>query len=323
MTAATKRWNRERVNVARFAEASGERLQLELVAGESGLSQVILEPTINRPGLGLSGFFKYFANRRIQVIGLAEHTYLTSLSTAERAERLRGLFEQKVPCVLVTRGKRVFPALTRLAEEFGVPVFRTPLITKHVVNVATIIMENLQAPTAKVQGTMIEIMGVGVLIEGKSGIGKSDAALALIRKGYSLVSDDITVLRRDSGGSVIGAPVKITQYHMEIRGIGIIHVPSLFGVSAVREHKKLDLVVNLCRPGEEPPEDLSGTVHRRDVMGAEIPLVYVVVEPGRDLANVIEAAALRHKLHTLGHDAEKELDARLMAMLGDGRELSD
>ncbi len=323
MTAASRRGSRDRVTVARFAEAAGDRLQLELVAGEAGLSQIILEPTINRPGLGLSGFFKHFANRRIQVIGLAEYTYLQSLSPDERGQRLHGLFKQRVPCVLVTRGKRVFPELMDLAGVFQVPVFRSPLITKHVVNAATIIMENLQAPTLKVQGTMIEIMGIGVLIEGKSGVGKSDAALALIRKGYSLVADDITVLRRDSGGSVIGAPVKITQYHMEIRGIGIIHVPSLFGVSAVREHKKLDLVVRLCRPGEEPAEDLSGTIHRRDVMGADIPLVYVAVEPGRDLANVIEAAALRHKLHTLGHDAEKELDARLMAMLGDGREVSD
>ncbi len=311
------------VTVLRFLEVSRERLRLELVAGERGLRQRIPEPTINRPGLGLTGFYRYFANRRIQVLGSAEHTYLKSLDAAERYGRLREFFARKIPCVVVTRGKRAFKELTVLAEEFQVPVFRTPLITKHFVNAATILMENLGAPVMKVQGTMVEIMGVGVLIEGRSGVGKSDAALALIRGGHALVADDITVLRRDSGGSIIGLPVKLTKYHMEIRGVGIVHVPSLFGVSAVREQKKLDMVVTLCRPGEEPEDDLVGTVHSRDVMGVTVPQVYVVVEPGRDLANVIETAALSQKLRRFGHDAEKELDARLVAMLSEGREVSD
>ncbi len=311
------------VSVARFVEASGECMGLELLAGAAGLGHTIHEPTINRPGLGLTGFYRYFANRRIQVIGAAEHTYLQSLDEVERMVRLRAFFARKIPCVVVTRGKRAFREFAVLAEEFGVPVFRTSLITKHFVNAATIIMENLRAPVLKVQGTMVEIMGIGVLIEGRSGVGKSDAALALIRTGHALVADDITVLRRDSGGSIIGSPVTLTKYHMEIRGLGIIHVPSLFGVSSVREQKKLDLVVTLCRPGEEPADDLEGTIHNRDFMGTSVPQVYVVVEPGRDLANVIETAALNHKLRRLGHDAEKELDARLVAMLSEGREVSD
>ena len=168
----------------------------------------------------------------------------------------------------------------------------------------------------KAQGTMIELMGIGVLIEGKPGMGKSEAALALIRKGAALVSDDITLLRVDSAGSVIGSPVNVTRYHMEIRGIGIIHVPSLFGVASVREEKKLDLVATLCEPGTRDDEDRSGSVMRtRSILGISLPQVMIPVAPGRDLANVIEAAALDQKLRRLGHDAAKELDEKLMSLM--------
>ncbi len=312
------------VRVADLLTAGSERLKLELVAGEAGLSHLIGEGAINRPGLGLAGSFKYFPKRRIQVVGLAEHAYMESLPESERGKRYEALFAQRVPCVVVTRGKRVHAEITDLAEKYRVPVLRTPLITKHFVNAATIVMENLRAPRMKLQGTMVEIMGIGVLIEGRSGLGKSDTALALVKRGHSLVADDITSLRRDTGGAVIAAPVKVTQYHMEIRGLGIIHVPSLFGVSSVREEKRLDLVVTLCRPDSNPAADeIPGEIHSRDILGVSIPQVFVTVETGRDISNVVETAALNMKLRRLGHDAEKELDERLMALLNQGRDASD
>lgn len=316
--------NKVSVRVADFLEAGSERLKLNVVAGRLGMRHLIGECTINRPGLGLAGFFKHFPEQRIQVIGLAEHAYLESLSVDERTKRFDALFAKKIPCIVFARGKRVYPEIKELSEKYKIPLLRTPLITKHFVNASTIIMENLQAPHTKLQGTMVEIMGMGVLIEGRSGVGKSDTALALLKRGHSLVSDDITALRKDTSGSIIGYPVKVTQYHMEIRGLGIIHVPSLFGVASVRESKRLDLVVTLCRPNNNPVADeLPGAVNKREVLGIEIPQVFITVENGRDISNVVETAALNMRLRKLGHDAEKELDEQLIALLEKGHEIRD
>jgi HPr kinase/phosphorylase len=312
------------VKVAELLSVGGDRLKLDVQGGEAGLSRTIGEGAINRPGLGLAGFLTYFPEQRIQVIGLAEHAYLESLSPDERVKRMEAMFAKKIPCVVFTRGKRIHSEIVALADKYRVALLRTPLITKHFVNAATIIMENLRAPRQKVQGTMVEIMGIGVMIEGHTGVGKSDTALALVRRGHSLVSDDITALRRDSSGAIIAAPVKVTQYHMEIRGLGIIHVPSLFGVASVREEKRLDLVVSLFPRGKEPEGQESRTKSQtKEYLGVAVPQVVVTVEPGRDIANVVETAALNMKLLRLGHDAEKELDERLMALLSDGRNASE
>lgn len=309
-----------RVPVSFFLETGRQALAIELVAGESGLQRVIQEAALNRPGLALSGFFDYFAYRRIQVLGMAEHAYLESMTRDERARRLRQFFSEKIPCVVITRNRKVFPEFRTLAEEFHVPVLRSRQITMHFINAATIIMENLVAPRMTVQGTMVEIMGIGVLIEGKPGLGKSETALGLIKKGHSLVSDDVTALRMDSAGAVIGAPVSPTRYHMEIRGLGIIHVPSLFGVTSVREEKRLDMVVTLFESGTMEEPDRSGQFRpTRQILGVEVPQVLIGVKPGRDLANLVETAALDYQLRRLGHDAAKELDERLMALMSGGK----
>lgn len=312
------------VSVRTFLERSGEHLGLELVAGEKGLDKKIGEAAINRAGLALTGFFEHFANKRIQVLGLSESTYLSSLEERERRLRLKEFFEQKIPCILVARGKRALPEICELADEYHVPVMRTKAITKHLINAATIIMENLMAPHMKVQGTMMEIMGVGVLIDGPPGIGKSDTALSLIKQGHALVSDDVTEVRLDSSGSVIAAPVSVTRYHMEIRGLGIIHVPSLYGVASVRHEKRLEMVVTLCSADKREDEYRGGEPgHFRKVLGVHIPQLTIAVTPGRDIANIVEAAALNMKLKRLGHDAEKELDEKLVALMTGSRAVSD
>ncbi len=315
---------RSDVTVRTLLEVGRADLEIELVAGERGLGRRIPEITINRPGLALTGFFEHFAPRRVQVLGWAEYAYLGSLDAGARTERLRQFFQRKLPCVVLARGKRGFPEMTALAEEFRTPLLRTRKVTKHFVNAATIVMENLTAPRLKALGTMLEIQGIGVLIEGKPGMGKSETALALIRRGGALVSDDVTSLRLDSAGSVLGAAVDVTRFHMEIRGVGIVHVPSLFGVASVRGEKKLELVVTLCQPSEcEPGGRNLSERGFREFLGVEIPRVFIPVAPGRDIANVVEAAALDQKLRTLGHDAEKELDANLMALLSRGRNGSE
>ena len=310
------------IPVATFLEEGGRELEMELAGGKSGLKRRIVEAAINRPGLALSGFYEHFPHRRIQVLGLAECAYLASLGADERRARLGTLLDRKVPCVVVTRGRRPSPELLELAEARRVAILRSGMITKHYVNAATIIMENLMAPRTKVQGTMVEIMGIGVLIQGKPGMGKSEIALSLIKRGHALVADDITDLRLDSAGSIMGAPVDVTRYHMEIRGLGIIHVPSLFGVSSVRGEKKLEMVVCL-REGSAAIADRSIGDEYWEIFGKKVPSVSIPVGPGRDLANVIETAALDQKLRTLGHDAEKELDAQLIARLIRGKNGSE
>lgn len=325
MSAATKEAGRaSAVTVTAFFETAKPQLDLELVAGRTGLEKRIQEPALNRPGLALSGFFDYFAYKRIQVLGAAEHAYLGTLSAKERDERLGAFFSQKLPCVILTRNRRVFPEIQRLAEEREVPVFRSKMITMNFINAATILLENMVAPRMTLQGTMVEILGIGVLIEGKPGLGKSETALGLIKKGHSLVSDDVTAIRVDSAGALIGSPINVTRYHMEIRGLGIIHVPSLFGVASVREEKRLDLVAMLREAPLGEEIDRSGQTHRtRMILGVEVPQVLIGVQPGRDLATLVETAALDYKLRRLGHDAAKELDERLISTLMAGTIGSD
>ena len=315
--------DRNTVTVSQFLE-SAAMLQLELVAENRGMDNVIGEEAINRPGLALTGFFQHFANRRIQVLGLADNAYLASLGEAERHERLDRFFSAKIPCVVLTRNRKVPKEMLELAAKQKVPVFRTPMITKNFINAATIIMENLMAPSRTVIGSMVEILGIGVLIEGRPGIGKSEAALGLIHKGYSLVSDDITACRLDSSDHVVCSAIGATRYHMEIRGLGIVHVPSLFGVASVRAEKRLDLIVTLSDDLKRFEEDRSGQERRtKEVLGVPIPHVYVPVAAGRDLAIAVETAALDQKLKVLGHDAAKEIDEKLIEMMTKGQNASE
>lgn len=306
------------IAVAEFYEDAREKASLELIAGKGGMSRHIQEPAINRPGLALAGFFRHFAFRRIQVLGMAENEYLSTMTEDQRNLSLRTLFQKHIPCLVVARNRKILPEILNLAREFDVPVMRTPLITGLFINMATLIMENLMAPRMTVQGTMMDIMGMGVLIEGKPGIGKSEAALALIERGHSLISDDVTLLRRMDNRTVVGASTDVTRYHIEIHGLGIIHVPSLFGVASVKDEDVLDLIVTLRKADEIEDCELGLVPQKRDVLGIGIPLVTIPVAPGRELANVIEVATLNEKLKRLGHDAAKELDQKLISVMTKG-----
>lgn len=306
------------ISVQQLWDEGAERLSLSLIAGEKYLHNSLPEIAMNRPGLALTGFFQYFANQRLQIFGLAEFTYLKSLSNQEKNQRLRELFEQKIPCIAITRNRKAPKEILALAEEFKVPVIRTPLVTMNFVNECTLLLEKLSAPRERIQGTTMEVMGIGVLLRGDPGIGKSETALSLIERGYSLVSDDVTEIRRTSRGRIVCWANEVTRYHMEIRGLGIIHVPSLFGVASIRRHTELDVVIDLKQPSGN--EDRTG-VHPETVtlMGVEIPCITLPVRSGRDMANIVEVAALNQKLKELGHDAAKELDDKIINRLTKGR----
>ncbi|MEW6306784.1 MAG: HPr(Ser) kinase/phosphatase [Verrucomicrobiota bacterium] len=307
---------RDPVTVERFYTQQVGPLELKLLAGASGLKRIIREPTVNRPGLALAGFTKYFANKRIQVIGSAESTFLKSLTKEERARRYADLLSYKIPCVVFSRNIKPDREFLKIAETTDVPIFQSPMITMKFINLATIALEMMFAPHGSEMGSMVDILGVGVIVKGESGIGKSECVLALIERGYSLVSDDITKVTLIDGRDVVGTSAEITRNHMEVRGIGIINVAAMFGVKSIRRDKKVDLVVSLKAWNDVPDVDRLGMEDQYiKILGVDIPHIIIPVRPGRDLARLVEVAAFQTKLRLTGYNPAKELNDRLIASM--------
>lgn len=312
---------RETVTVESFYTEHVSELQLRLVAGAAGLKRVIREPTVSRPGLLLSGFTKYFAGRRVQVIGNAEHYYLKSLAPDDRQRRYELLFSHKIPCIVISRDLPPDPAFLRAAERATVPVFQCPLITMKFINLATLALEAMFAPRGSEMGSMVDILGVGVIIKGESGIGKSESVLALIERGYSLVSDDVTRVTLLDGREIMGTSPEVTRNHMEVRGIGIIDVVAMFGIRCVRKEKRVDLVVSLKAWEQVTDVERLGMEQECvEILGIKVPHIIIPVRPGRDLARLIEVAAFHQKLKSSGYNAARELNERLMAKMAEAAE---
>src|SRR5512133_2298627 len=307
---------RDVVTVERFYTEHAGSLGLNLVAGASGLKRVIREPTVNRPGLVLSGFTRYFAFKRVQVIGNAEAYFLKSTPHAERLSRYETFFSYRIPCVVFSRQLQPDRVFLKAAEDAGVPIFRCPFVTMKFINLATLALEMMFAPRGTEMGSMVDILGVGVILRGESGIGKSESVLALIERGYSLVADDITKVVLVDGREVIGTSAEITRNHMEVRGIGIVNVAAMFGVKSIRREKRVDLVVTLKAWEEVSDVDRLGMEEEHiKILGVEVPHITIPVRPGRDLARLIEVAAFQSKLKSSGYNPAKELNDRLIARM--------
>ena len=307
---------RQTVTVGQFFKEQGAALEMKLLSGEGSLERVIREPTVNRPGLALSGFTRYFAYKRIQVMGHAEVYYLRSLRREERVARYAYLFAYKIPCVVFSRGLKPDKEFITAAAEAGVPIFQTPLVTMKFINKATLELEMMFAPRTSEHGCMVDILGVGVIIKGESGIGKSEAVLALIERGYSLVADDIVKATLVDGRDVLCTSSELTRDHMEVRGIGIINVAQMFGVKAIRKEKMLNLIVTLKTWHEVTDVDRLGMEQEFvRVLGVDIPHVTLPVRPGRDIARLIEVAAFQAKLRESGYNAAEDLNNRLLAQM--------
>ncbi len=307
---------RETISVERFYTDQAAKLDLKLVGGAIGLKRVIREPTVNRPGLALAGHTKYFARHRMQVMGHAEVTYLKTLLRDVRQQRYDMLFGYKLPGIVFCRDLSPDRDCLRAAEAKNIPILRSSLITMKFINQATLALEQLFAPRSSEMGSMVDIHGVGVLIRGDSGIGKSESILALIERGYSLVSDDMTKVTLVDGRELLGTSSELTRNHMEIRGIGIVNVAAMFGAKSIRSEKRIDLIVTLKAWDDVKDIDRLGMEEEfEEILGIRIPHVTIPVRPGRDLARLIEVAALHAKLRRAGHNPAKELNARLMAQM--------
>ena len=304
------------VTVDSFYNSHAEKLHMKLEGPRVGFNRKIREPTINRPGLALSGFYSYFAEKRVQVLGSAETTYLKSLSPTIRMTRFRGLCEQKIPCLVVSRGLHLDPELMQVAAEEKIAVFRTPMITMKFINAATIALETDFSPTVTEFGSMVDILGVGVLIRGASGIGKSECVLGLIERGYSLVADDVTRVTLMENRELMATAPNLTRNHMEVRGIGIINVANIFGIGSIRIEKRLDLVVTLKEWDEVEEVDRIGLDQEfYEILSMPVPHVTIPVRPGRDIARLVEVAAMDQKLKGLGKNSAVEFNTKLLNLM--------
>ncbi len=305
------------VTVGDFFSRHGEALRLRLVGKPRGFARRIREPTIHRPGLVLAGFTRYFAHKRVQVLGSAELSYLRSFSDMELRRRCHTMMgRRRPPCLVVARNGVVPAALAEESNQVNIAVFRTPMITMKFINAATIALELDFAPRINEHGSMMEIHGVGTLIRGSSGVGKSECVLGLIERGYSLVSDDITCFRAIEGRDLVGSSPEATRNHIEVRGLGIIDVSKVFGISAIRLEKRLDLVVTLQEDaGDQEVERVGLDVQQYDILGIRVPHVVFPVRVGRDLARLVEVAALDHKLRSYGQHSALELNRRLLEVM--------
>lgn len=307
------------LTVGQFYAMQSGHLKLRLEGPNVGMDRIIREPTVNRPGLALAGFLKYFASKRIQVIGAAEQSYLRNMEPEVMRGRLRAMFKKSFPCLIIARSAKVPDEVYQVAAEFSTPVFRTPEITMKFINAATLALEAEFSPESSEYGSMMDIMGIGTLIRGESGIGKSECVLGLIERGYSLVSDDITRVRFIEGRELVGMSSEINRFHMEVRGIGIINVASVFGVGAVRVDKRLDFVVTLKDWSKMEDVDrigLDGDTY--EILGLPIPHVTIPVRTGRDLARLVEVAALDQKLKSMGTNSALEFNQRLLQFMRAG-----
>lgn len=304
------------ISIGEFYARHSEALQMSLSGSDTGFDRRIREPTINRPGLALAGFYSYFAEKRIQVLGSAELSYLRSLPAAEMKERCRSLCERPIPGLVVSRGFKVPAALQEAAEAAGVALFRTSMVTMKFMNAATMALEFDFAPQKKEYGSMVDILGVGTMIRGSSGIGKSECVLGLVERGHSLVSDDMTHFRAIENRELVGTSPDLTRHHMEIRGLGVINVMSIFGIGSVRTEKRLDLIVTLKDWEELEEVDRIGLDPEYfEILDIFVPHITIPVRVGRDLARLVEVAALDQKLKSMGQNSAREFNERLITAM--------
>lgn len=302
------------ITVSHFYATHQKKLELELITGERGLHRLIKEGSINRPALALTGFFKYFANKRIQVLGAAEMTYLKTLPQRQQIEIFQEMVKRGIPCIVLTRNYVATHPMLAVSQEMHLPIFRTPMITMNFVNAATLCIDNEFAPQATEHATMLDIKGIGVMIRGDSGIGKSECALALIERGHSLVADDLTCIRLLDERELSASSRELNRGYMECRGIGIINIAEMFGVKSIRLEKRVDLVVSLKEWTPEVIEERTGLEENYyEILGIKVPHIEFYVRPGRDIARLVEVAALVQALKIMGHDPAKDFNDRLIA----------
>ncbi|HSB20776.1 MAG TPA: HPr(Ser) kinase/phosphatase [Anaeromyxobacteraceae bacterium] len=287
-------------------------LRLNLVCGKRGLSRKIASTRIQKPGLALAGFTDYLHKERLQIFGNTEMSYLGRLPRERAVEVLTNFFAQQVACLVITKGIDVPPELSAAAETHGVPVLSTTHLSSTFIENVQNYLEDILAVSTSMHGVLLDVFGVGILLLGKSGIGKSEIALDLVMRGHRLVADDIVDIKRRTPESVYGTGSEIIKHHMEVRGLGIINIKDLFGVAAIRERKKIEIVLELVDWDPHVEYDRLGVEEKKfRILDVEIPVLIVPVRPGRNMTTIVEVAARNHLLKLQGHHSAREFQERL------------
>ncbi len=312
------------LSVGDFIEKTKENLKVQVMAGQSGLDRTIAIADINRPGLALAGYLDFFAFDRVQVMGLTEVNYMGQLDGAVLKERLQRIFKYEIPCFIITRGLTPVDEFVEQADRASVPVLRSLLTTTKVVSKIIVFLDNQFAPETNLHGVLVDVYGVGVMIMGRAGVGKSECALELIERGHRLVADDVVFIRRRGDRFLYGEGSSLLRHHMEIRGLGIFDVKNIFGVGAVRNTKRISLIVELEDWDASKEYDRVGiSEDTYSILEVKLPKITVPVRPGRNIAIIVEVAALNHRLREMGVDSEKILGERLTQALAASDKASD
>lgn len=282
-------------------------LELELLAGKAGIDNLVTMPRIQKPGLALAGYYTNLHPDRIQVLGSTELSFLATMTPAEAELRIRALCQCRLCCLIVTKNQQVPQSLLDQAEASRTPLLRTSLLSSDFISLMTRFLEERLLPTSTLHGVLVDILGIGVLIQGKSGVGKSECALELVLRGYRLVADDVIRVRFKVPSVIFGEGMDLLNYHMEIRGLGILNIKHLFGVSAIRERKKIDLVVELVQWDDSREYDRHGLDESKyQLHGVELPYVRIPVAPGRNISTIVEVAARNQLLKEMGYHSAQE-----------------
>jgi HPr kinase/phosphorylase len=296
-----------------------ERFQLELISGEEGINRPITTSDISRPGIEIAGYFEYYPAERIQLLGKTELSFFSELPENERISRMERLCTDITPAIIVTRGLDIPKELIEASERESVPVLRSNMKTTRFSSRLTNFLESKLAPTTAVHGVLVDIYGIGVLITGKSGVGKSETALELVKRGHRLVADDCVEIRQEDQDTLVGASPDLIEHLLEIRGLGIINVMTLFGAGAVRSNKRITMVINLeIWDAKKQYDRLGLDEEKMKIIDTEITKITVPVRPGRNLAVIIEVAAMNYRLKRMGVNAAQQFTERLSDVIEDG-----
>lgn len=297
-----------KVRVKDVIEAFG----LELVSGEEGINRPIVTSDLSRPGLEIAGFFDYYPAERLQLLGKTEMSFFTRLNVTERMQRMEGLCRDATPGIIITRDQIVPEELIEASERESVPVMKSRMKTTRLYSRLTNFLESRLAPTTAIHGVLVDIYGVGVLITGKSGVGKSETALELVKRGHRLVADDCVEIRQEDQDVLVGNAPELIEQLLEIRGLGIINVMTLFGAGAVLSKKKISMVINLELWEKNKQYDRVGLDEEKmKIMDVEITRTIIPVRPGRNLSVIIEVAAMNYRLKRMGVNAAEQFSDRL------------
>ena len=294
-----------------------EKLRLSVVYGDDSLlSKEITTADISRPGLEMTGYFDYYTPERIQLVGMKEWSYLVKMSSHNRHQVLRKMFQPETPVIIVARNLEIPEEMLRAAEEKQLAILKSNVATSRLSGELSSYLDSRLAERTSVHGVLMDIYGMGVLIQGDSGIGKSEAALELIKRGHRLVTDDVVEIRKVSDATLIGSSPDITRHFIELRGIGIIDVKTLFGVESVKNTQSIDLVIKLEEWDREKEYDRLGLEEEyTEFLGNQVVCHSLPIRPGRNLAVIVEAAAVNHRQKKMGYNAAKELYNRVQASL--------